>query len=375
MTKLFKVVSNNRVRVRRSPQIIASNIVRNRLLVRDDILEVREGSRTESSGWVWWEHVNSPGFWSATESINGGRILMVEHKPEHKVVTPAPPDTDAGTTQPAPLPDISDTPITPRPISHSKQQIFEVLGYMNVRNKPALGNTLIAGEQLTPGMRLAFTNHTSAGGFEWWEQVNKPGHWTAAGTSSGGRTFMRPVESVSSDDTHMMTVPWITQIQSGINFKNDCGHTCVLMVLRFMGKASGRSVKDLYDLRDFRHSQGWTTGDQLVKIGNHFGGNFARHATRTATMESMTWLKNTLRKNKPVIVLVWYPSLGFNNPSNGMFNHWIVVTGFQGSTFYVNDPLWVAENRGAERAVSQRRLLASFQTTNSTNKFVVVASD
>ncbi|MEL7434666.1 MAG: C39 family peptidase [Chloroflexota bacterium] len=381
MSKLFKV-TNYWANVRTSPKVENGNRVSGRRLVQDDILEVRPDSRTECTTWVWWEHANTPGYWTASEKIDGSRVLMVDYTPLHQVSVPATSTTtEANKTEtPASTPTTNtssetkeEEPAVTQPAEDATQQVFEVLIGMNVRSKPALGNTLISGESLARGMRLAFTNHTSAGGFEWWEQVNKPGYWTAAGTTSGTRTFMRPVAQVSADDVVRMEVPWITQIQTTEkNYANDCGHTCVLMTLRYIGKAEDKSVKNLYDLTEYRHSRGWTTSTQLVSIANHYDGNFVRYVTPKADASSMTWLKDTLRQNKPVIVLAWYPSLGFNNPSNGMFNHWIVVTGFEGDTFYVNDPLWVSETQGADRPVSYYNLLSAFQTTNSSNKFVAV---
>ena len=64
-----------------------------------------------------------------------------------------------------------------------------------------------------------------------------------------------------------------------------------------------------------------------------------------------------LKDNRPVILLVWYLSLKFNNSHNGPFNHWVVVTGFKNDNFYLNDTLWLTEKEGAGRIVSSATLL------------------
>jgi len=352
-TKLFKVITNDNLRVRTTPAVDRTNIIRNRFLVRDDILEVRADSSVTADGWLWWEHASSPGFWTASANANGNKILMKEHQPEHIV-------------EPDPTPNADDTN------TDDTTQVFEIQTTLNARSQPNFGNNIISGAQLQAGIRLEFKNPTQAHGYQWWEQAEKPGHWSASGSLAGGATLMRPVENISTDETYRMTVPWITQIQSGHNLSNDCGHTCVLMVMRYLGAGWDTSVADLYNLKQFRHVKGWTTSSNLVDMVNHVGQNFTRYSERTATLASMQTLKTILREKGPVISLVWYPSLGFSNPSNGNFNHWVVITGFSDNTFYINDPLWTTENRGGNRPVPLNRLLGAFQATNSTNKFVGV---
>src|SRR5688572_23721446 len=108
-TKLFKVITNDNLRVRTSPNLDRANLVPNRFLVRDDILEVRADSACEGGGWLWWEHAASPGFWTSSQNVTGSVKLMEEYQPEH-IITP--------------------TPESPKPADTT--QIFEVQDYLNI---------------------------------------------------------------------------------------------------------------------------------------------------------------------------------------------------------------------------------------------------
>src|SRR5687768_15523855 len=109
-SKLFKVITNDNLRVRTSPDLSRANLVPNRFLVRDDILEVRADSGVDCAGWLWWEHAASPGFWTASQNSSGSSMLMAEYKPDH-IIVPSPEE--------------------PKPADTS--QIFQIQDYLNVR--------------------------------------------------------------------------------------------------------------------------------------------------------------------------------------------------------------------------------------------------
>jgi uncharacterized protein YvpB len=343
-TKLFKVITNKELRVRTSPLISRGNLVPNRYLTYGDVLEVRADSETQASGWTWWEHSNSPGCWTASQSIDNKNIFMIEYQQSHIA---------------APEADLT--------------QIFEVVtDYLMVRSEPRFGNNIRNGTSLRRGQRVAFHNPKQTDGYQWWEQVDNAGFWSSSGSISG-EPLMIPVGSteVTTQNTYIMTVPWITQIQSPVNFKNDCGHTCTLMLLRYLGKGQNLTVKEMYDLEQFRHPEGWTSAAQLEALGKHYyDGSVKQFAQQTINDADMDTLKQMLREKGPVIILVWYPSLSFNNPSNGSFNHWVVITGHRDDTFFINDPLWLTENKGVNRAITRATLLnACRDVRNSNDKF------
>jgi uncharacterized protein YvpB len=382
-TQFFRVVAKDGLRVRTKPEISASTLIRDHKLVYGDILEVKTESRTEAANYVWWEHANNPGMWTASQQIAPLVTMMENYQPPHDP-TPPPVTTPTGTTSGGTSTGTTTPPSggttsggtsssggtttsTPAP----QTVTFEVIAdSLSIRSQPKLGNTLVNGQSLKRGQRLQFKNpSTKADGFIWWEQVAHPGWWSASGSMQGGQSFMNPVDDVvvTEDNTHLLTVPWVTQIQtSGINFKNDCGHTSTLMVMRYSGLGWNMSVGDLYKL-PYKTASGTTVKEQLVQIARDASGGkltLTPFAINPANLNSMQSLRDSIKNNKPVILLVWYPSLKFHNPSNGAFSHWIVVTGYKGDTFYINDPLWLTENQGAGRTIDSTTLLKACQDTN-----------
>jgi uncharacterized protein YvpB len=357
-THFFKIVSTDPLRVRTRPEISDATLVRDRSLLHGDILEVNSESRTEAGNYVWWEHANSPGLWSASEKLKPSQIFMEAYQPPHD---PKPPKTADPTSSDSSAADNTSQPI-----------LFEVVAdRLSVRSQPKLGNTVVNGQVLLRSQRLRFQpTPTKADGFIWWEQVDHPGWWAASGSLQGGQTYMNPVDvSVEEEgNTHLLTVPWVTQIQTqGVNFANDCGHTSVLMVMRYNGLGWNQSVGDLYKL-PYKTREGTTTNQHLPQIARDATGGklvFTPFAAKPAALDNLHGLKTTLLNDKPVILLVWYPSLNFNNRASGPFSHWIVITGYKGDTFYLNDPLWLTENRGAGRTIDIKTLLKACQDTNN----------
>lgn len=319
-TKLYQVVTSDGVNVRKEPRLGAHKAT-SYPLGYHDILEVLENTRTEADGYEWWEHSQNRGLWSAAQDLSTGEIYMQPYDlPHHQTETTC----------------------------------FEVVtDVVNVRNKPKLGDTL-TGQSLRRGERYLFQNPIEADGFLWWEQVNQLGSWSASGSLQGGQTFMLPAADDNSGIVRQ-AVPWFTQIQSPKNLANDCGHACALMLLRFHGHGNTASVESLYALK-FHGSEGKTTKEQLVQLAGSESFEFTPFRY-DATPAGLVQVLGKVADGRPVILLVQYASLGFNNPSGGTFLHWIVLTGFNGDTIYVNDPLWLTERSGAGRKISRSTLL------------------
>lgn len=335
-TRHFQVVSRDGLNVRTDPRHNASKVP-GAGLGYGDILEVNADSRTVAMNFEWWEHARNPGWWSAARKIAPESVYLKPYQLPYDV-----PDTD--TTQ------------------------FEVvIDALKVRSQPRLGNTLVAGQTLRRGQRLVFKNRTEADGFLWWEQVDHPGWWSASGSQQGGQTYMLPVPEDGTWEAVNLDVPWISQIQMNTpNLPNDCGHSCVLMTMRYHGLGADKSVADLYAL-PHKNANGTTNKVHLKLIGQDttHGQLTLTDFGMPATSLNLDGLQDKLENNRPVTLLVWYPSLGFNNPSSGNFNHWVVLTGYAGDVFYINDPLWTTENAGARKAVTRQTLLAACEDSGS----------
>jgi hypothetical protein len=343
-SKYFQVVSREGVRVRTSPEVGSNNAIRSLHLSQGHVLEVRAESRRENGNYVWWEHAQNPGYWSASEQIRPRVALMEPYTPPFDV------DGDQEDED-----NESKPPITPGTVL-----AFEVVAAtLQVRSAPSLGNTIVPGQALRRGSRLRVVaaSKTLSAGLIWYEHADRRGWWSAAGSASGTPAYLMPASDDPPDvDAYELTVPWFTQVQTGNNLRNDCGHACVLMLLRYYDLGSpSLTVPDLYRL-PFKNANGTTTHQHLQKLAAEHKLTLAPF-TRPSTAASLETIRASIRQNRPTILLVWYPSLKFRNPANGPFNHWVVVTGFQGSTFYLNDPLWVASRDGARRPIQADVLL------------------
>jgi len=359
-TQLFKVTSRDGVNIRTAPRTNAAKAT-TMGLVLDDILEVVTESRTVADNFEWWEHAQSPGWWSVAKQINPEKVFMTPYQLPLDPAAAVPPVT---VTQPA-------TPIQPvavtQPATVPTKLLEVVTNVLKIRSQPQLGNTLVAGQALKRGERLHFFHPTKADGFLWWEQAQHPGWWSASGSLQGGQTFMEYVpDPIPDDEQTRLDVPWITQIQAPKNLANDCGHACVLMVMRYFGFGADTIVADLYSM-PHKNSNGTTNQNHLQLIARDATQSQLQLTTFSLGQASATnfqTLQDKLKADRPVTLLVWYPSLQFNNPSSGSFNHWITLTGFSGNTIYVNDPLWTTENAGAGRTIDRDRLLTACAKTN-----------
>lgn len=336
-TQLFKVVSQKGLRIRTKPDPTNATLVADRTLGYGDILEVRPDSRVVASNFVWWEHEQNPGLWTASQKVEPPEIYMQPYEVPYN---------------PAPVP---STPSTPPTV------LFKVVAdQLSIRTSAGLGNNLVAGQKRVQGQVIRFkAPSTEKNGFLWWEQADHPGWWTASGSVAGGQTYMLPTEATdpTPDNIAMLTVPWASQV--GNVFSNDCGQACALMVLRYNGYGWNKKVDDLVRL-PYKNNNGTTNSAHLKNIVRDISGKkleLTPFQLKKADAAGLDEIRNMLKDNRPVILLVWYLSLKFNNSHNGPFNHWVVVTGFKNDNFYLNDPLWLTEKEGAGRIVSSATLL------------------
>jgi hypothetical protein len=359
-TQLFRVVNRQGMRIRTSPN---GALVRDRALAFGDILEVKSESRVEKDNNIWYEHNLNPGWWTASEQIRPAATFMepyqLDYKPDTGTTTGG--TTTGGTTTGG---STSGGTTTGGTTTTTEEGVFQVVtDVLYVRSAPSLTGTKVPNVVLKFSEQYKFKSPTTADGFVWWERTDKPGWWAAAGSVGGGQVFMKKIEAQQQDpqpdNAEVKTVPWVTQIQSGYNLPNDCGHACVLMVMRYYGMGWSNTVNDLYKLK-YKNSNGTTNQLHLVSIASDMTGGKLKLNTfgdKQNPSNKLTEIRNSLAKDKLAILLVWYPSLGFNNKANGNFNHWIVVTGYSGDNFYINDPLWTTENQGAAKSISFERLL------------------
>ncbi len=138
-----------------------------------------------------------------------------------------------------------------------------------------------------------------------------------------------------------LDVPWVSQLDNP--FPNDCGHACVLMLLKYAGLGDGLTVGDLFNAGVA--PRGYTTGWQLARLAAHFG----LRCTVESPFAAANYFTEQINANRPVIALVDYASLNLpphlaSGPDQGA--HWFVAVGYDREHYYVHDPLWLPSQIG-----------------------------
>ncbi|CAG1006186.1 hypothetical protein ANRL4_03604 [Anaerolineae bacterium] len=136
----------------------------------------------------------------------------------------------------------------------------------------------------------------------------------------------------------LLPLDWITHIDDWGSGNNDCGQVCVLMLLRYYGMGGDQSVKKLH-----AKLAGKTSASQLVWLAGQFGLTLKVDTT----FADVDGLRIPLERGRPVILLVDYRELQYpvHLPSNVEW-HWVVVSGYYGEGYIVDDPLWLAIGQG-----------------------------
>ena len=175
-------------------------------------------------------------------------------------------------------------------------------------------------------------------------------------------------EAVARYQVRRLWVPWVSQLDNTL--PNDCGHACVLMLVKFdyafnKDMASGLTVADLWNAGIA--PKGYTGPRDLVRLAAHYDVElaFTDHIDEN-------FLIKQLDACHPVIVLVDYLHLRLprhlSTPDQG--THWLVVVGYDRKRFYVHDPLWRKQDIGGRFAeggrwhpIARETLMEAMQAT------------
>lgn len=163
------------------------------------------------------------------------------------------------------------------------------------------------------------------------------------------------MEKVEADDTerkvNILEVPWISQVSATATGAFDCGQTCVLMLLRYYDKVgTDKHVIDLTRIKDGR-----TTWNDLISLSGQFGLQVGLQDIKQNITSIKSRLPKLIDAGQPAIMLVYYrdlqlPNTIANPPRADPGLHWLVVRGYDGDTFFVNDPLWLEEEHRSKYA-------------------------
>jgi hypothetical protein len=330
----MRVVTRANLRVRTSPRRLQTNLLLDRTVNFGETILVDPASRTAADGYIWWRHALG---WSASETENGSEFYLRPVDAQGNLIEPPP----APVTAPVEAPPV-DAPVQPAAPQRIK---FRVVGIsVNVRTEPRTGDETLTDKKLVRGdvIETDPASRTESSGFIWWQHDLG---WSASRAIDGSLLFMEQVDSRLDKKARTLEVPWVSQVDANAPGAFDCGQACVLMLLKYYGKAAPElAVKNLTDIIDGR-----TTAAQLIRLAHDFGLTIDTLDIRPTIASLQTNLSRQLDLGKPALVLVNYRDLGFDNVIANKTDpglHWLVVVGVDRDTFYVHDPLWLPVDRG-----------------------------
>ncbi|MCL4251109.1 MAG: C39 family peptidase [Anaerolineae bacterium] len=346
-SKPFKVVYRKSLRVRKEPRAENSTLIKDLFLTFGEVVYVDPNSRTASGDYIWWEHDQG---WSAAERVDGTEYLMLPLDENGNVIEPSAEEEVAPAAPPPPpaAEPVTTTPVTPTP---EKIEFRVVIDGLRVRSQPRTGNDTLTNKRLSIGeiIEVEGNSATNSNGFIWWHHTRG---WSASRSVDSNQVFM---EKVEADDTerkvNILEVPWISQVSATATGAFDCGQTCVLMLLRYYDKVgTDKHVIDLTRIKDGR-----TTWNDLISLSGQFGLQVGLQDIKQNITSIKSRLPKLIDAGQPAIMLVYYrdlqlPNTIANPPRADPGLHWLVVRGYDGDTFFVNDPLWLEEEHRSKYA-------------------------
>jgi Cellulase (glycosyl hydrolase family 5)/Peptidase_C39 like family len=332
-SKPFKVVFRNNLRVRKEPRAIPSTIDPNNFYVFGEIVYVDPKTRAVADDYIWWQHELG---WSASQRSDGTEFLMLPVDAEGNILQE---DHTKPTEAPKP-----ETPPPPKPVEPIKFRV--VVNGTKIRTAPRTGTDTLTDKKFATGdiVTVDAASRAEANNLIWWKHDQG---WSASQSVDGNQVLMQLIREDKNKNANILEVPWLSQVDTQTApAAFDCGQACVLMLLKYHEKGAGLTVKNITDF-----NVGRATDKELVDIAAHFGLTLNIVNITKTVSGVQNGLNKLLAAGRPIILLVNYLDLGFDNfvakKDPGL--HWLVVIGSEGDTFYVNDPLWVAwdrQNRG-----------------------------
>lgn len=243
---------------------------------------------------------------------------------------------------------MSDLSTTPRPVP-SYDAMGTTTDKVNYRTVPTTtGNTPVGYLPLGTQVHIInkiTTNETPSD----WYQIDLQGrsYWVAAryvqinrAPVGGSQSGTAPADSSQGI---VLDVPWVTQIV-GVSGHNACGEASVTMLLKYYQKDPGATLEDM--AASIGKVGKYTSDADLISLAWNYGKISLARLNPCASVDA---LYRPLVKRNPVILFVNYFDLHFDPTHLGggadQGLHWLVVTGYQGDAFILNDPLWLQTQR------------------------------
>ncbi len=135
-----------------------------------------------------------------------------------------------------------------------------------------------------------------------------------------------------------LAIPYRSQWAEDANLNvADCGPTCLAMILNFYGIEA--TPNQLYAHLPGKGPQDFTNFAELRRVAGTFSVGLPRHQYGHR-QEAVANLQATLDRGRPVMALVKYMPWKRITGNEFDFGHFVVVTGYDGETITVHDPLF-----------------------------------
>lgn len=106
-----------------------------------------------------------------------------------------------------------------------------------------------------------------------------------------------------------------------------CGNTCIKMLLEYIGIGYDMTIEDIVDICGTNNLHG-TRDIEMIKGLDYFKIPYKRNNTQGDDLIQLSYLNDVLKINN--IFFLRTLTMGIK--------HWVIVTGENNGTYYVNDP-------------------------------------
>lgn len=181
----------------------------------------------------------------------------------------------------------------------------------------------------------------------------------------------------SNKNLKQLNVPYSSQDDSNSNlFKDDCGPACIRMLMQFKGISPLPTVNQLSEQTTLTSKDDGLYIQQLVDLGNRNGLNLS-----LSSGLDLPGIRAQIDLGIPCISLIEYGAIPGREDAKFTGLHFVVVTGYDDDSFYINDPDWLEASGGTNFKVlnsafesalykNQGVIFGTAETTNIVTRYV-----
>ena len=160
------------------------------------------------------------------------------------------------------------------------------------------------------------------------------------------KTEITASNTLAGENSVRLNVPYISQNDPQAPYLNDCGPTCLAMILHAEPNANDIPVYKLYEYDPLMSKKNdFTTLGDLKKVGSELKLGFIyRSQPDTSRTNAIDVIKESLAQNRPMILLINRSKAPYGS-SYEDYGHFIVITGIDDNFIYASDPLPASDNR------------------------------